>query len=464
MSLRARLLAGMAVVSFVLVAVAYIIGHTTEANLVDRVDQQLASSAARVPPPGVVAYGTQDPATARPTPLYVAQIQNGQLSAVMQPNVNGENPGLPDYTLDEIAQSARTGDAFTVSSTTGSGRYRVLAQREPGAVNIVALSLNDVDATMGRLRWVLIAGVGIVVGILGLVIFWVLRLGVRPIKRMTKTAGAIAAGDLSQRVPAETDGTEARELGDALNTMLTTIEGAFAERTASERRLRRFVADASHELRTPVTTIRGYAELYRHGGLTDADDLDQAMRRTEQESVRMASLVDDLLLLARLDEGRPLARVPVDLGVLGVDAAADARAVAPDRVITADVAEDVTIDGDEDRLRQVVGNLVGNALVHTPAGTAVSVRVHNGDGRGVIEVHDDGPGMPPEVAERAFERFSRGDASRSRHGGGAGLGLAIVQAIVVAHGGRVALDSAPDAGTTVRVELPRPSKHASVAN
>ncbi len=145
----------------------------------------------------------------------------------------------------------------------------------------------------------------------------------------------------------------------------------------------------------------------------------------------MASLVDDLLLLARLDEGRPLARRPVDLGVLGIDAAADARAVAPDRVVTADVTEGVTVEGDEDRLRQVVGNLVGNALVHTPDGTAVSVRVHNGNHRAVVEVHDDGPGMAPDVAERAFERFSRADASRSRHGGGAGLGLAIVQAIVV---------------------------------
>jgi two-component system OmpR family sensor kinase len=325
----------------------------------------------------------------------------------------------------------------------------------PGAVNVVALSLQDVDATMSKLRWVLLAGIAIVIGILGVVVFWVLRLGVRPLKRMTKTAGAIAAGDLSERVPAETEGTEARELGDALNAMLTTIEGAFAERAASEARLRRFVADASHELRTPVTTIRGYAELYRHGGLGEPAELDQAMRRTESESVRMASLVDDLLLLARLDEGRPLARDAVDLGVLGVDAAADARAVAPDRAITAEVAEGVTVDGDEDRLRQVVGNLVGNALVHTPAGTPVSVRVHNGGSLAIVEVHDHGPGMTADVAERAFERFSRADASRSRHAGGSGLGLAIVRAIVVAHGGHVVLESAPGAGTTVRVELPR---------
>jgi two-component system OmpR family sensor kinase len=452
-SLRARLLAGTVVVSVVLVAVAYIIARTTEANLVDRVDQQLVSAS------GVTFGSSGGPLVTNgpnsPTPVYVLQLHDGTLSVLFQPNVTSESAGPPAMTVAQVLRSARTGDAFTADSSGGSDRYRVLAVRVPGAVNVVALSLRDVDATMGRLQLVLVAAIAVVIGILGLVVFWVLRLGVRPLKRMTKTAGAIAAGDLSQRVPDEPEGTEARELGDSLNAMLTTIEGAFAERAASEARLRRFVSDASHELRTPVTTIRGYAELYRLGGLAEPADLDQAMRRTEQESVRMASLVDDLLLLARLDEGRPLASAPVDLGVLGVDAAADARAVAPDRVITADVAEGVTVVGDEHRLRQVVGNLVGNALVHTPAGTPVSVVVHNGDGRAVVEVHDDGPGMAPEVVDRAFERFSRADASRSRHAGGAGLGLAIVRAIVVAHGGDVVLESAPDAGTTVRVELPR---------
>ncbi len=458
MSLRARLLAGMAVVSFVLVAVAFIIARTTEANLVDRVDQQLVSALPVVSPETGTgtAFGTPSMAVG-PTPAYVVQVQHGEFSVLVRPNLTSGGSSAPALSVSQVLDSARTGDAFTAPSTSGSGRYRALAVRVPGAVNVVALSLHDVDATMSRLRWVLLAAIAIVIGILGVVVFWVLRLGVRPLKRMTKTAGAIAAGDLSERVPAEADGTEARELGDALNAMLTTIEGAFAERSASEARLRRFVADASHELRTPVTTIRGYAELYRHGGLAEPIDLDQAMRRTEQESVRMASLVDDLLLLTRLDEGRPLAREVVDLGVLGVDAAADARAVAPDRVITADVAADVTVEGDEDRLRQVVGNLVGNALVHTPAGTPVSVRVHNGGGHAVIEVHDDGPGMTPDVAHRAFERFSRADASRSRHAGGAGLGLAIVRAIVAAHGGSVALESTPDSGTTVRVDLPRPA-------
>src|SRR4051794_12400310 len=452
MSLRARLVAGMLVVSFVLVAVAFIIARTTEAHLVDRVDQQLVQSAGQLPP-GAPIGGTTSTSIG-PTSIYAWRIQNGTIQVLQRPNAATDDSGAPGISVERVIAAARTGDAFTVSSTSGSGRYRVLAMRTPVGVDVVGVSLSDVDATMSRLRWVLMAAIAIVIGILGVVVFWVLRLGVRPLKRMTKTAGAIAAGDLSQRVPAEAEGTEARDLGDAVNAMLTTIEGAFAERAASEARLRRFVSDASHELRTPVTTIRGYAELYRHGGLSERDELDQAMRRTEQESVRMASLVDDLLLLARLDEGRPLVRDTVDLGVLGIDAAADARAVAPDRTITADVAEGVTVDGDEDRLRQVVGNLVGNALVHTPAGTPVSVRVHNGDGRAVVEVHDDGPGMPREVADRAFERFARADASRSRHAGGSGLGLAIVQAIVVAHGGHVMLESARGARTTVRVELP----------
>ena len=444
-SLRARLLAGMVVVSFVLIAAAVIVARTTESNLVDRVDQQLASASPLVPG-----------AAGGPTSLWAAQLQDGVITVLFRPNVNSAGAAAPAVSIADAVRAARDREPFTTATTSGSGRYRMLAFRAPDrSIILVGLSLQDVDATMSRLRLVLIAAVAMVIGILALVVFWVLRLGVRPIKRMTRTAGAIAAGDLSQRVPAERPGTEARDLGDALNTMMTTIEGAFTERAASEARLRRFVADASHELRTPVTTIRGYAELYRHGGLADTADLDQAMRRTEQESVRMASLVDDLLLLARLDEGRPLARQPVDLGVLGIDAAADARAVAPDRVVTAEVTEGVTVEGDEDRLRQVVGNLVGNALVHTPDGTAVSVRVHNGNHRAVVEVHDDGPGMAPDVAERAFERFSRADASRSRDGGGAGLGLAIVQAIVAAHGGAVALDSTPGSGTTVRVELPR---------
>jgi two-component system OmpR family sensor kinase len=445
----------MLVVSFVLVAVAYIVARSTANSLIEQVDQKLASSAARVPPPGVTGFRTQDPATAQPTSVYVFQIHNGHFRVMLQPNVSGEDAGLPALTVRQAVGAARNGDEFIVGSRGGASRYRVLATNAPGGVNVVALSLQDVDATINRLRIVLVVAVGMVIAILGLVVFWVLRLGVRPIKRMTRTAGDIAAGDLSQRVPEGRPGTEAAELGDALNSMMSTIEGAFEEKERSKARLRRFVADASHELRTPVTTIRGYAELYRHGGLADSTDLDQAMRRTEQESVRLASLVDTLLLLARLDEGRPLALERVDLGVLGIDAATDARVVAPDRDIVADIAQGVTVEGDKHRLRQVLGNLVENALVHTPASTRVSVHVYLDGARAVFEVQDDGPGMTEDSVARAFERFSRADASRSRNGGGAGLGLAIVQAIVVAHGGEVRLTSAPGAGTTVHVELPR---------
>ena len=235
--------------------------------------------------------------------------------------------------------------------------------------------------------------------------------------------------------------------------MLGRIEEAFDERTESEARLRQFIADASHELRTPVTTIRGYAELYRRGALRQRRELDEAMRRTEQEAVRMGTLVEDLLHLARLDQGRPLERAPVDLTAVAADAVLDAQAVAPDRVIEVAGPGSLTVLGDEARLRQVTANLVGNALVHAP-GARIDVRVARQDGHAVLEVADDGPGMAPEDAAKAFDRFYRSDASRQRHSGGTGLGLAIVEATVRALGGTVSIETAPGEGTTVRVELP----------
>jgi two-component system OmpR family sensor kinase len=236
--------------------------------------------------------------------------------------------------------------------------------------------------------------------------------------------------------------------------MMGHIEGAFAERTRSEERLRQFVGDASHELRTPITTIRGYAELYRDGGLTREADLAEAMRRTEQEAIRMGTLVDDLLHLARLDQGRPLERGPVDVGVLVRDAVADARAVDPLRPMVVTSDDELVVTGDEGRLHQVLGNLVTNALVHTEPGTAVAVDARRDGADAVVRVTDSGDGMPPEVAARVFERFYRADASRARHRGGSGLGLAIVEATVVAHGGTVAVDSSVGRGTTFTVRLP----------
>jgi two-component system OmpR family sensor kinase len=300
-----------------------------------------------------------------------------------------------------------------------------------------------------------------VVAVLGLVTWWVIRLGVRPLRKMAETAGAIAGGDLSQRVPEAQAGTEAGDLGVALNGMLGRIEEAFDQRRASEERLRQFVADASHELRTPVTTIRGYAELYRTGALAEDASLDEAMRRTEQEAIRMGSLVDDLLHLARLDQGRPLEREPVDLAAIARDAVADALAVEPDRAITAEASSAVTVVGDEARLRQVVSNLVANALVHAP-GAPIEVRATVEGGSGVVAVTDHGPGMAADDADRAFERFYRADASRDRHHGGSGLGLSIVDATVRAHGGSATLTSGPE-GTTVRVEIPIESPAAPPA-
>src|SRR5581483_7442436 len=355
-----------------------------------------------------------------------------------------------------VARASSHPQPFTVGTDPSSGdHYRVIAFRDDrGTVFVEGLSLADVDSSVSRLVGVEVLVTVLILGILGIVAFWVIRLGVRPIKQMTATATAIADGDLSQRVAPGHEGTEAGDLGVALNTMLTQIEHAFAERAASEARLRQFIADASHELRTPVATIRGYAELYRRGGLAEGEELGQAMRRAEQESVRMGSLIDDLLLLARLDQGRPIEHAPVDLGVLAVDAVADARARAHDRRITASVEEGVVVDGDEHRLRQVVANLVGNALVHTPDDAAIDVRVHREGATALLEVRDEGPGMSPDVAARAFERFYRADPSRSRHHGGSGLGLSIVRAIVDAHHGSVALDTALGHGTTVRISLP----------
>jgi two-component system OmpR family sensor kinase len=467
MSLRARLLVGMSVVGVVLVVAALVITRSTESYLIQRVDAQLGAAQQTVQggafdrggrPPGGSGAPGEHPGNEN-TSLYVGVVANNQVVFNTTPFYAGADTPPPAVEVDQVVDSAGnpTKEPFTVGTDPPSDtRYRVLASRgRGGQTYVAALSLADVDASVSRLIWVEVIITGLVLGLLGLVTWWVIRLGVRPVKQMTATATAIAAGDLSHRVPVGHEGTEAGELGNALNMMLTRIEEAFDERSASEARLRQFIADASHELRTPVATIRGYAELYRRGGLEEREALRQAMRRTEAETLRMGSLIDDLLLLARLDQGRPLGQAPVDLGVLAVDAAADARARAPERRVTASVSEGVLVNGDEHRLRQLVANLVGNALVHTPPTAPIEARVRTDNGSAVLEVHDDGPGMSPDVAARAFERFYRADPSRSRHHGGSGLGLAIVRAIVDAHGGTVTLDTSLGKGTTVRVELPR---------
>jgi two-component system OmpR family sensor kinase len=335
-------------------------------------------------------------------------------------------------------------------------KYRVEAFEtgdQPGTT-VVAVPLRDVTSTLHRLERVealVIAGVLLALGLLS---WWVVRLGLRPLDRMGATAGAIAAGELSQRVEPADSRTEVGRLGLALNEMLGQIETAFAERTASENRLRRFLADASHELRTPLVSIRGYAELFRIGAAREPEDTDKAMRRIEEESRRMGVLVEDMLTLARLDELREPVREPVDLGRVAADAVEDARAVAPRRTIELFEDGPGKVLGDSHQLRQVVANLMRNALTHTPQGTPVEVRVRADGDDAVLEVRDHGPGLPPGDPADLFERFWRAAPGRERASGGAGLGLAIVAAIVEAHGGNVSAANAESGGASFVIRLP----------
>ncbi len=337
----------------------------------------------------------------------------------------------------------------------GSTRYRIRAYAiGTGGTLVVAIPLTDVTDTLRRLVRIEVAVTVAVLVALGALAWWLVRLGLRPLERMGEAAGAIAGGDLSRRVEPADPSTEVGRLGVALNAMLERIEGAFAARQASEDRLRRFVADASHELRTPLTSVQGYAELFRRGAADDPEALRNAMRRIEEEGARMSDLVDELALLARLDQHRPLEREPVDLAAVARAAVDGARATDPNRTIELEAAEAVPVLGDEARLRQVADNLLSNARLHTPAGTPVRVRVRADGADAVLEVEDEGPGIPPEDAERIFERFYRAEGSRSREFGGAGLGLSIVDAVAHAHGGTARCEPAPSGGARFVVQIP----------
>lgn len=346
---------------------------------------------------------------------------------------------------------------LSVPGTGAVGEYRVVmaAPDEAGGdVFVLAEPLTALNQVLTRLL-LLEAVVGAVVLVAGGVLAWLLvRASLRPLERMQDTAAAIAAGDLTRRVAAADPGTEVGRLAVSLNAMLAQIESAFAERTHSEQQLRQFMAAASHELRTPLTSIRGYAEMLRRGAEGSERDAAVARRRIEEESVRMTGLVDDMLLLARLDQGRPLEHQRVDLGRLAADACEDARAVARSRRISLDAPGNVWLAGDEMRLRQAVGNLVRNALVHTPARTPIEVSVGTDNGMAVLQVVDHGRGLGDEEKRRIFEPFYRGGVGRSRDRGGAGLGLSIVAAVVAAHGGEVRVVDTAGEGATFRVILP----------
>lgn len=387
----------------------------------------------------------------------------------LQPYVfGGDKEDHPDITSISAAEARdRQQTPFQVRGT-DKQNWRVVAvtvvDGSRSAVVIIGLPLAPVDSVMEHAALVVV-GVGLLTLVLAFFIAtWTVSRSFRPLARVEKTAAAIAAGDLSRRVEVENPGTEVGRLGSSLNAMLAHIETAFAARMASEARMRRFAADASHELRTPLVTIRGFSELYRHGALSSPEDVATAMGRIESEAKRMGAMVEDLLLLARIDEQRPLQRKPADLLLIAHDAMVDTQASDRSRVISLTGLDGgapgpAPVLGDEAKLRQVVSNLVGNALRYTPEGTpielAVGVRTAaDGTRQSVIEVRDHGPGVPDEETARIFERFYRSDTSRTRETGGSGLGLAIVAAIVGAHSGSVRVGKTDGGGATLVVSLP----------
>lgn len=362
---------------------------------------------------------------------------------------------LPTGSLDTPS------NPITVKGSDGDTQFRLTDWPEGrfgGRVVVLAIPLTQVNSTLRGLllNEILISSI-VVVGT-AVFAFVIIQLGLRPLRRMGVAAGLIAAGDLSRRVEPATPRTEIGRLGLALNAMLTQIEAAFGQSKASEQRLRRFIADASHELRTPLTSIRGYSEMLRRGAAESPADAETARRRIEEESVRMSALVDDMLLIARLDQGRPLENKPVNLQAIARDAVDDARVVAPQREILLNADQPIVVAGDDTRLRQVVGNLVRNALVHTPPSTPIEVAVTTEDSVARMSVSDHGPGLSADEMHRIFEPFYRADPSRSRDSGGAGLGLSIVNAVVAAHGGRVRVKETSGGGATFEVELPLASK------
>ncbi|HUE25723.1 MAG TPA: HAMP domain-containing sensor histidine kinase, partial [Solirubrobacteraceae bacterium] len=364
-------------------------------------------------------------------------------------------PALPAKLAISPFRSTRL-RLFTVNSRSGSGlQYRAAALAVSGGrVLVIAVPLRDAEQTLSRLILVeALVGAGVILAVTAL--GWVvIGFGLLPLKRMGRVASEIANGDLTRRVSPDDQRTEVGRLGSSLNQMLVQIERAFEDRGESEDRLRRFLSDASHELRTPLASIRGYAELFRLGASDDPAELELAMARIEAEATRMGVLVENLLLLARLDELPEVRRVPVDLGELVEHAAQDTRAVAPDREVRVTEDASVRVLGDPEQLRQVLANLTRNAVIHTPAGTAIEIGLRRDGERAVLEVRDHGPGLPADAGDRVFERFWRTEGGRSRGRGGSGLGLAIVKAIVQAHRGDVHAGSAPDGGAVFRVTLP----------
>jgi len=365
---------------------------------------------------------------------------------------------LSDRSATPRLPSAVSPGYFTTGSVTGSGSWRVAVG---GATNpdvpagdriVVAVPMSEVTNSLHRLVLIETAGGALLLAVLSAGAWFILRRGLRPIEVMAGTAGAITAGDLHQRVSPAGGSSEVGRLGLALNTMLDEIEAAFAERDATEQRLRQFLSAASHELRTPLTSIQGFAELFRLGADGERVDLATVLRRIEEESARMRVLVEDLVLLARLDETRPVEQVPVDLAVLAADACSDAVAAGRDHPVTLDAPEPVVVLADEAHLRQAIANLVTNAMRHTPSGTRIDVSARLRGGHAEVVVRDRGEGLGDDALAHVFDRFWQAD--RARSGTGSGLGLSIVAGIAAEHHGTVTAANAADGGAVFTLRLP----------
>jgi two-component system OmpR family sensor kinase len=464
LSLRARLVLGVIVLAAAGLAVANIATYTSlRSFLLDRTDQSLRDTGGGLEH-FITDRGCEDhgPAPRGAEPGDFVQLRSAAGAVVCSVQVTGLSgtapspPVLPEsISVPGDSKGPEGGRYFTVRSKDGKERYRVGAWHVPPANGtiVVATPLGDVDDTLGRLLLIELLVTAAVLAALAAGGLWVVRLGLRPLTAIGSTAEAIAGGDLTRRVERAEERTEVGRLGLALNAMLSQIESAFNAQAASEQKLRRFVADASHELRTPLAAVRAYAELFFRGADSRPDDLARTMSGISRESERMSLLVDDLLLLARLDEGRPLARDPVELDAVISEAVDTALAVDPRWPIALD-AQAAVVSGDRDRLRQLVDNLLANIRAHTPAGTPVEVRLAIEEERAVLTVADTGPGLTAEEAARAFERFYRADESRSRSSGGVGLGLSIVAAVAEAHGGTVAARDTQGGGATFEISIP----------
>jgi two-component system, OmpR family, sensor kinase len=459
LSLRGRLLVGVVTLVLVGLLVSDIATYAAlQGFLTGRVDNQLRTGHNDAIN-GLGGQGGPPGATSLPAGTVVERVTRaGETVAAKRLEFTPSNSSALPVLPSVLPQASERNPALLTLPGTGDVyEYRAALWPEDffhGDYVVLAIPLTDVQGTLKQLLLLEALVTAVAVAGMAILAWLIIQIGLRPLQRMGAAAGEIAAGDYSRRVEPATPKTEIGRLGLALNAMLAQIEAAFAERTASERRLRRFIADASHELRTPLTSIRGYSEILRRGASESPTDSELARRRIEEESVRMSTLVDDMLLIARLDQGRPLEARPVDLQVIARDAAADARAVAPQREITLDAPSTVIVSGDDTRLRQVVGNLVRNAIVHTPSSTPVEISVTTQNGSAHLSVADHGPGLPNTERDRIFEPFYRADASRSRDSGGAGLGLSIVSAVVGAHGGKVRVTETSGGGATFDVELP----------